>query len=245
MEQLVVYQCPYPKIRAGPMRDGGYVMCIMPGTYDAFLSGGIGDNVDFERHVLDMHPNLRQCVAFDGTIAGLPVSDPRIAFVRQNLGDANDASATTDLHPYLKDARDVLLKIDIEGHEFRLLPAMIKNGDIRRIKQLVLEVHTPADIQLFPRYFAGLAWVTQGVMDATLKGLNETHRLVHLHGNNGCGMHVRDGISTPNVFECTYVRADADAEWTPSRDAIPSPLDRPNVTDKPDLALSGWPFTNR
>ena len=50
---------------------------------------------------------------------------------------------------------DIFMKIDIEGHEFRLMPSIIENNLINKIKQLVIEIHSPAYIELHPNYFKG------------------------------------------------------------------------------------------
>lgn len=244
MEQLIVYQSPYNKCRIGPKEDGGYVICEMEGDYDAFLSGGIANDIRFEMALLDKYPDL-YCLAFDGTINNLPTYNPRIIFYKKNLG-AQETDNMTNLSKFLRGKNDVFLKMDIEGHEFRIIPSLIYSGDIQKVKQLVLEIHTPADIHLFPDYFRGLSDITQQTMDIMLEGINKTHRLVHLHGNNGCKIHERDGQLVPNVFECTFIRKSDlpdDFAWERNRDAIPSKLDYPNVPFKPELQLKGYPWT--
>lgn len=244
MEQLLVYQSPYNKCRLGPNEDGGYVICDIPGSYDAFFSGGIDQDIRFEMAFLDKYPGMH-CLAFDGTIHGLPIPDPRITFYKMNLG-AEETNNITNLERFFVDKHNVFLKMDIEGHEFRIIPTMIARGDMHKVKQLVLEIHTPADIGLFPDYFKGLSDVTQHVMDTMLQGINHTHRLVHLHGNNACQTHQRDGYLVPNVFECTFVRKSDlpdDYIWERNTQPIPSHLDFRNNLAKPDLQLQGYPWT--
>jgi hypothetical protein len=245
MEHLRVYKSPLQKERIGPYSDGGYVVCkIEQTTYDLFISGGIGNDIRFEQHMLYLYPNLK-CIAFDGTISKLPFQVDRLEFHRINLGSENTPT-TTDLHDTMGPYNNIFMKIDIEGHEFRLFPKLIENGDIQKIKQLVLEIHTPADISLYPEYFKGLEDISQPIMDKTLSWLNETHRLVHIHGNNGCKTHERDKIVCPNVFECTYLRISdfEGTEWEYNREEIPNKiLDAPNVSNRPDITLRGYPYT--
>ena len=52
----------------------------------------------------------------------------------------------TNLLEYMEKYNDIFMKIDIEGHEFRVMPIIINNNYMNKIKQLVIEIHTPADI---------------------------------------------------------------------------------------------------
>ena len=61
--------------RVGRHNDGGYVVARLPGSYDAMVSAGIGDDASFEAAMLERHPDLR-CTAFDGTIPELPRGAP-------------------------------------------------------------------------------------------------------------------------------------------------------------------------
>jgi hypothetical protein len=134
------------------------------------------------------------------------------------------------------------MKIDIEGHEFRILPSLIENGLVRNIAQLIVEIHTPGDIHLFPDYFAGLGDITNDVMFDTLSKLAKTHVLVHLHPNNGCRTHLIDGIKVPNVFECTYVRKIDGVQYIRNTAPIPSLLDMKNVPANEEITLEGYPY---
>jgi len=246
MEHLIVYESPYPKMRVGRDADGGYVVCKYPSpeseTYDRIISGGVGSDISFEYHLLNLFNNIGMDL-FDGTVKPeqLQGIDSRINFTCKNLGKHNDES-TTNLKDAMEPYSDIFLKMDIEGHEFRILPVMIENGSISKVKQLVIEFHSPADIHMFPDYFKGLSDINNEIMFDTLQKLNKTHRLVHLHGNNGCKMQMIDGIKLPHVFECTYVRITPDVQFEKSSSPIPSIWDRPNVHHNPEIQLSGFPY---
>ena len=239
MDSLIVYKSIHKKIRVGKPYDGGYVICDLPGSYDCIIGCGIADDISFEQKLLEMYPSI-PCYAFDGTIEKLPVADPRISFVRKNVG-VLETDATTNLHCYLEKHRDVFMKMDIEGHEFRVLPVLVDRY-MDRIKQLVLEVHTPGDIRLHPDYFKGLQDVNDPFMLALLGKIKETHTLVHVHGNNCCRTYSIDDIFMPNVFECTFVRNDCIPVRIPSDEPIPSPIDMPNGASHPDIVLKGYPW---
>jgi hypothetical protein len=144
----------------------------------------------------------------------------------------------------MTDYRNVFLKMDIEGHEFRIMPKMIENGDMTKIKQFVIEIHSPGDIHQFPDYFVGLGDVDNTTMFDLLQKINRTHTLVHFHANNGCNIQQIDGISLPHVFELTYIRNDFFVgEKIRNCEPLPTKLDMKNVEGNADYSLSGFPYS--
>ena len=239
MEALTIFSVQIPKRRIGKPYDGGYVIYDLSGGYDCLISGGISDDISFEQSFLSLQPSPIPCYAFDGTISALPATDSRIQFIKKNLG-ASDTNATTNLRSTIEPYADVFMKIDIEGHEFRLFPSL--DGLLHKVKQLVLEIHSPADIHLYPSYFNGLSDIKNEGMFSTLSMINKTHTLVHVHPNNGCATHLLDGHLMPNVFECTYIRNNLIQNKVRSKESIPTSLDMPNQKDKPVQVFSGFPF---
>ena len=242
MDTLTVYETQHPKRRFGCNGDGGYVVVDLPGDYDYFISGGIGGNITFEVDVLENYPNL-QCVAFDGTVNYIPMTHPRLEFRKLNLAK-NNSSTTTNLLDEMKPYNNIFMKIDIEGHEFNVLPGVIEKY-MNKVKQLVIEIHTPGDIMKHPDYFRGLTHFDHSFMFNMLKDLNKTHTMVHFHANNGCDSHMVDGIKLPNVIECTYIRNDFVKEKVLNKQAFPTTLDRPNVTYRPEYTVDYPPFCHQ
>lgn len=238
MENLIVYESPFPKRRIGKPNDGGYVIVTLPGDYDLCLSGGILNDISFEEAFLSLYP--MECYAFDGTIDFQ--STEKINFVKQNLGDSTNG--TTNLHEYMMNKENVFMKIDIEGHEFRLFPSMIQNGDIYKVKQLIMEVHCPADIELHPNYYYGLSDIKNEHMFQMLHDLTLTHTLVHFHANNGPPMQKINDIDVPHVFELTWIRNDFIEKKIRNTYSLPTKIDMKNIIDKPDFILKGFPYTS-
>jgi len=229
--------------RIGSKNDGGYVIANLDGKYDLFISGGISDDITFEKDLLSLYPNL-MCCAFDGTINSLPENNlKRIRFFKKNLGNVNNEEVT-DLREYMNYSNDIFMKIDIEGHEFRLMPILIENDYMKKIKQLVVEIHSPADIQLYPEYFKGLSDIKNEHMFGMLKKINDTHTLVHFHANNGCKMTAIDGIKIPHVFELTYIRNEFVSDKVKNSHPLPTHLDEPNIPAKPDYNFTEYPYVN-
>ena len=239
LKELQVYVSPYPKVRIGnPTNDGGYAVCELPGSYDGVLSGGVGNDCSFEEGLLRKYPDLPFCAAFDGTCVA-PLTSAPIRFIRKNLA-AQTTETTTNLHEELAAAHDLFVKLDIEGHEFRIVPTWGQH--MTHIKQFVLELHTPADFGKHRECYEGLHDIPYEMVYGLLNFINQTHTLVHLHPNNGCGTHAFGGRNIPNVFECTFVRNEFVPHKTLNIDTIPSSIDVRNHSWYPEITLGGWPF---
>ena len=217
MEQLVIYDISYPKKRIGKPYDGGYVISELPGGYDAMICGGSSKD-SFEKSFLDQHSI--SCFTFNG----------------------NDESLLS-VHAHMEPYSNLFMKIDIEGKEFRLFPTFSED-QMKKIKQLVVEIHTPGDIQLYPDYFKGLSDITHEHMFEMFRMINCTHTLVHLHPNNGCKTHWIDSIMFPNVFECTFIRNDLIVKKQPNTNFIPQSIDMPNIPSLPIVLFDHYPFVS-
>ena len=217
----------------------------------------------------DKDNNIIKCYAFDGTISTLPLQNvsnnnknilTNINFIKKNLGNI-ETNDITNLSSYINDDKsntntsntninkynNIFMKIDIEGHEFRLLPYLIDNNYMSKIKQLVVEIHSPADIQMFPDYFAGLSDIKNDDMFKLLNNINKTHTLVHFHGNNGCNTQIIDNIKLPHVFECTYIRNDfiKNTAKVKNTEPLPTSIDMKNIVNKDDFYIDYYPFCIR
>lgn len=243
MENLILYTSPFEKKRVGRNNDGGYVTVVLPDHYDLFLSGGISDDTSFEEHLLQLHPNLI-CHAFDGNITKLPSNHERIIFYNKNLGESN-TNNVTNLCDFIQPCQNIFMKIDIEGHEFRVMPIIIQNNLMRKIKQLVIEIHSPADIHLYPSYFKGLQDIDNHKMFTMLNAINNTHTLVHFHANNACKMTKINNINLPHVFELTYIRNDFIKEKIQNTETLPTKLDMKNIEGGNDYILEGFPYSKK
>lgn len=137
--------------------------------------------------------------------------------VFNRIDNANDATLATAF-ARLGDARHVLVKIDIEGGEYRVLPEIPRFAD--RIDLMAVEFH---DIDPL-----------RAVFESEMRTLLDHFAIVHLHGNNIAGV-AADGV--PDALEITFLsRRYPVAER--QRDRLPLPgLDRPNDPLKADITL--------
>jgi len=237
---LTGYEIPNKLIRVGPKEDGGYI--IADGLeYDLFISCGIANDIRFEDAFLDIYNT--PCYAFDGTISQFPYHTNNIEWIPKNIGYIN-TEKTTNLQEYIKNNHNIFLKMDIEGSEFNWIDS-ISIDDLQRFSQIVLEIHWPFDV-----YRMNM-----------LKKLNETHYIIHIHGNNYCDRDIPKGlpsgrsydgtvlinhetlqqISLPEVFEVTYINKKLfNDTFLINKKEIKYPinLDYPNNPNASDISFS-------
>lgn len=112
----------------------------------------------------------------------------------------------------------VLVKMDIEGAEYRVLPAFVAQAE--RFPCVLVEFHDTEPFRVAFEEAVGL--------------LRTRYEVVHLHGNNYAGV-ADDGL--PDVLEMTFVRRDLCAGAVPRTSVHLAGLDFPNRRDKPDYLL--------
>lgn len=246
LENLRLYSPVNKKVRYGRNGDGGYVI-IDSYNYDYFISAGIDDEVSFDKDFVKNHTTISG-VAFDGTVNRPPDLPENILFNKMNIGVSN-TETTTNLRDIIDSHKDVFIKMDIEGEEWRWIYSL---GDsIKNVKQFVFEAHALFAHNLTQQYrnchclgYAPDIW-DDYVLNA-LKKLNETHYLVHVH-ENLVGPFVNfDGNEYPHFLELTYIRKDCEINGL-NTDNLPVPLiDYPvgqrNMYGSVDKPLNFWPF---
>jgi hypothetical protein len=220
---LTVYQSPYTKLRLGKDYDGGYIIADIPDiNYDILLAGGILDDMSFEEDFVKKYDV--DCIAFDGTIQRCPKENPKIQFVKKNIGSTNTDRAT-NLHDLINANMNLFIKMDIEGGEIPWMQSL-SDDQLEKFNQIVMEFHKPfsqKEIEVFDK-------------------LNKHHFLIHFHGNNCCGIRDHQGVQIPNVFECTYLHKKFFKDPPQlNTDPIPGPLDMKN-TPKPEISIDYPPF---
>lgn len=216
------------KLRIGGPNDGGYIMI------DAFpfptiaVSIGIGSDVSWDLDVANRGIDVYQ---FDHSLELPPISHPRFLFSRSRVvADeaeyADGISLEHILSPLPEDA-DIILKMDIEGDEWDVL-ASVPGHCLRNVSQMVIEFHSL-------HRFASARWAERAC--EVITKLVQSHKPVHLHGNNYAGFAVLGGIPFPDVFELTLLRND-NYDFAAGAQKWPTELDRPNNPARADLAIS-------
>jgi hypothetical protein len=225
---LTVYKSPFPKIRIGNIGDGGYVIADVPNIrYNLLLAGGVCEDISFEDALMKRYPGMK-CLAFDSTVSSLPTHDSQITFIQKNIGGHNDAT-TTNLHDTINANDHIFVKMDIEGGE-KPWVASLSDAHLDKFEQIVMEFHWAFD------------WDAPGMY----ANLNKTHRLIHVHPNNCCGVRTHKGVVIPNVWEGTYLHKKYFGNvLSLNTDPIPSALDVRNMPQNPEIHIDHPPFVNK
>lgn len=220
------------KIRLGNHHDGGYVICKLEGDYDCYISCGVENDASFDRDFLNLYKNIgkNNSFAFDGTIKDYPWRYTKdITFIKKNISNFNDNNHT-NLDKWINKYDKIFLSIDIEGGEYPWLLSLSQDK-LQKFKQICIEFH-------------GLNDNTWGssLSDKIkcLKKLNQTHYIMHAHGNNHSG--IKNNI--PDVLELTYINKNYLLD-IPGKNITLLPikgLDYPNHNDKADYLLNYYPF---
>lgn len=215
--------------RIGRDYDGGYVM------YDDFAgrkvaySFGINDDVSWD---IDMAGKSIEIYMYDHTIAAIPEEHERFHWFQTGIG-AEDApqDKLMSLSSLIcenghQELSGMILKMDVEGAEWDVLPNVSREL-LEKFDQIAIELHGMNS----PDDYAAIC--------ASLKKLNSTHQLVHIHANN-----YRLGVQTghkylPDVLEGTYLLR-GKYEFKESENQFPRALDMPNDRECPDIFLGRW-----
>jgi hypothetical protein len=237
LDLLKVYQFD-TKFRLGVNCDGGYVLGDLSGTYDLYISAGVGDEESFSRDFI-AHYNMNETnsFAFDGTIDDFPYTyTNKITFIKKQIGGINNNS-TTNLSFLIDKYKSIFLKMDIEAGEYPWLLSMSEE-QLNNIKQIVIEIHGLwyEGQQGYPE-----DWNTSiSKKIQCLEKLATTHYLIHVHGNNHSLQ--KDNIS--DVIELTYVNKNY-FTTIPKFNKTPLPIkdiDFPNNPYAAEHILNFYPF---
>ena len=224
---LTVYECK-KKYRLGNENDGGYVIMKLD-NYDLLLSGGVGGDIGFEKAFIKKYDV--NCYCFDGTEQSgfeLTKDEPKIKYINKNVGIVN-SSTVSNFDFALEHYNNIFIKLDIEGAEFDLFNSFSLD-QLKKIKQLVLEVHFPD---------------TKEKWEALIK-LTITHYLIHYHVNNNNYLLYNINHNTiPAVFECTYVRKDLIDNPGLNKESFPTKLDARNTYRKLDFIIDCPPWVHK
>lgn len=217
--------CGRPLVRLGPAADGGYLVPDDLEGIEACFSPGVDRECRFE---VDCAARGMRVFMADRSVSGPPIDDPSFTFLHRFLGGTTDADHVT-LDDWVEGSGvgtgDLLLQMDIEGHEYATLLAA-SPALLRRFRVIVVEFHWLDQLWNRP-WFA--------LVSQVFAKLLATHACVHLHPNNCCGTDTTAGIAVPRLMEFTFLRRDRVGAGGPSP-TFPHPLDGDN-TPNPTLPL--------
>jgi hypothetical protein len=168
---------------------------------------------------------------YDHTIAGVPQDHANFRFHKLGWGPTDEGELRS-LHTMMEGmdwsmARNAILKFDTEGAEWSCLTTA-SSDDLARFAVIAGEFHGLHNLSTRPQL---------ELIRSVLTKIHRTHAPVHLHANNATGIRLVQGVPVPPLVEVTFVRRNLVPTAGHSNEPIPGPLDRPNMTDRPDLCL--------
>ncbi|MDO9094865.1 MAG: FkbM family methyltransferase [Rubrivivax sp.] len=219
VERLIEHLRPMstatPLIRLGPAGDGGYLVPDDLAAIEACFSPGVADLSDFE---LECANRGMKVFMADGSVDGPAQSHPSFHFDKRFIGAVtNETFMTIDRwvgYTGVSRESDLLLQIDIEGHEYAALLAT-SDALMKRFRVIVGEFHLLN--QLWNEPFFALA-------SSTFEKILQTHTCVHVHPNNDMDVFDRWGLAIPPLLEITFLRKDRVIDARPAQ-TFPHPLD--------------------
>lgn len=182
-------------------------------------------------------PFLYDVIVVYGSMTDSPDFYPNIP--RLHFSDHRVTEVTQKIMNY----RDIFLRLNINGMEYSFIFSL-KEEEMKRIKQIVINVHTPCNIQSRPELYHGLDNIKNEDLVHLFKKMNKTHTLAHICPNNSGGIHYLNGVKFPNIFQCTFVRNDYILYKTVSLHSLPMRIDRENDTSSvtPPEIFDAYPF---
>lgn len=214
--------------RIGSRDDGGY---LVPDDMDGIggcISPGVSTEIGFD---LEMAAQGIPVFMADASVEGPPERHDLFHFFPKFL-DVVDDERSMRLESLVGEASlrtqdDLILQMDIEGAEYRVL-LDASDAVLRRFRIILLECHHLT--RLFGRQNAQL-------ITATFHKLLRHFHIIHIHPNNVCPATRRSDVEIPPVMEFTLIRKDR-ARTEPRRGlSFPHPLDRDNVSTQSTLVL--------
>ncbi len=215
-------------VRYGDLKDGGYVLINDLNRDDTLLSIGVGENISFD---LDCEKQVSKIVLVDHSIPLFEIPNSNYSLYRKRLATYEDSSSIT-IENLLKNhqSKDYILKMDIEGDEWKIL-SQLSPDILNRFRQIIIEFH---DLNNFGKF---------DLIITALNNLSGTHLPVVIHPNNIGGYQVIDEYLCPNVLETTWLRRSS-YEFEAGIHEEVIKLAAPNNPEKIDLWVS-WIYSSK
>ena len=206
-------------IRIGPTGDGGYLLPNDFGKSEICFSPGVSNNWGFEK---DLYEKTGiSSVMYDGSVNAPAGLTENHKFIKKFIGSStyDDYISITDiLSTELKEYKNIIGQIDIEGFEYDLL-STISIRDLAKFNIIVCEFHE-CERWIQSRYYSEI------ILPMFTK-IFSMFDLVHYHPNTVGGKFKYKGNTMAKVVELTFHRKNNIKATTKFRE-LPHPLDYDN-----------------
>jgi hypothetical protein len=215
-----------PLRRFGPAGDGGY---LMPDDLEGVvgcISPGVSTECGFD---LDMARRGIEVFMADASVERAPIEHPKFHFEKVFL-DTYDSDSTRTIDDFCRKCPtgDLILQMDIEGAEYRVIENMSETL-LKRFRIAVIEFH------YLHQLFDSLCIDRVATVFAKLR---RHHDVVHIHPNNHYSAVTVGGLTTAPIMEFTFYRRDRmQGQDFSAPQNYPNPLDADNVPGRPPIVL--------
>lgn len=226
-----------PLVRIGKMSDGGYVMIDDFTSQKVAYSFGISDDVSWDK---DMASRGYDVFMYDHTIVRLPEENIKFHWKKIGISQFDNSENCNSLKFIINEnghanQEKMILKMDVEGAEWASL-STVPSDIMNKFSQIVLEMHfgDPTGQQGFEHWVDSYYHIIK-----MLKNINQTHQLIHVHGNNYGHVITAGGLNVPISLEVLYANK-AEYEFSDIEKIYPTKIDQPNNPLCPDIFLGTW-----
>lgn len=230
---LAMHDVSCGKVRVGGPNDGGYVMANRHHNCETVYSIGVGPDASWDLEMAGYGAIVHQ---YDHTVNCSPANHPNLRFHQLGIGPDLANSDLITLEEMLSRNGDLgrsamILKMDVEGAEWPVLKGL-SSALMWRFSQIIIEFHSLERLREPSfRRDAEKIW----------SKLLETHRPIHVHGNNFSLFKLLHGVPIPDVIEVTFCHA-SQFDFSPSTSLFPTELDAPCNPHLPDHFLGSFRF---
>lgn len=221
----------YGFVRVGlRTRDGGYVMVDDFSNSNIAYSFGINNDISWDNLMAERGYDIYQ---YDHTINFLPAYRTEFHWFKEGIaGTDTENEQLKSLKCFLdrnghSDKKNMILKMDVEGAEWDFLETVTPEV-LKQFDQIVFEMHNLVRSKESKRIVR------------LLEKLNETHALIHLHGNNSSVLLKIGNTIFPDVIETSYVSREKYNISELETVTLPTNLDAPNDRGRRDIILGNW-----
>jgi hypothetical protein len=232
LESLQPRETGIPLVRIGTHGDGGYLVPDDLYGIETLISPGAGGNASFE---LELEAFGIKSIIVDNDIAMKPNPMPlNSIFLEKKLSgfDSQDSISLNTLVELSGSIGDLMLQMDIEGHEYAALNSL-NRLNLDRFRIIVIEFHYTFD-WIFEHNWK---WNYEQIFSKLLAN----HTVVHIHANNTGGKFEFGGVNFPNLLEVTFLRKDRILELG-GKIQMPNSLDKDSDPRRKPMPRKGLGF---
>jgi len=217
LKKLLPYEIDVSLIRLGEKNDGGY---LVPDDFvgiDKNYSAGVGFLTQFEKDLETRY--LIKSDMLDFNEIEKTILPSKASFLKKKLGLVSNNQEISINDWIIKDDKDIILKLDIEGDEYASLIDISKEN-LKKVRILVIEFHDLRNLRndIFLNLF-----------DKVINKLNNYFYVCHLHINNISKIKKIGNYLLPDMIEMTFIRKNRVKNFSSKFSILPHKLDSKTV----------------